>query len=117
MLLSGCFSTRTREWLDSHSVAAIPEMNIEGRWTSPDWGETQLYQQGKSVTGSIGGYSVQGVVNGTTAYLVLPSVIHARYTVVLWRDKSDLLVGKWLRGAIASGPGYGYPIMLRRRSE
>jgi len=113
MLFSGCFSTHARDWLDSHAVAAVPEINVEGYWTSSEWGESQLYQRGHHVTGSIGGYSVQGVVNRKIAYLVLPNVNHPRFTVVLWYDKAGVLVGNWLRGAITAGPGHGYPIILR----
>jgi hypothetical protein len=117
MLFSGCFSTHARDWLDSHAVAAIPEISIEGYWTSAEWGEGQLYQRGHNVTGSLGGYSVQGVVNRNTAYLVLPSVTYPRFTVVLWYDKTGLLVGNWVRGAIVAGPGHGHPIILHRLKE
>jgi hypothetical protein len=117
LLLSGCFSTHARDWLDSHAVAAIPEINVEGYWTSSEWGESQLFQRGNQVTGSLGGYSVQGVVNKKVAYLVLPSVTYPRLTVVLWYDKAGLLVGNWLRRAIVAGPGHGYPIILRRLKE
>ena len=117
ILFSGCFATHARDWFNSHSAGAIPEMSIEGYWTSSDWGEAHLSQRGHNVTGSLGGYSVQGVVNKKTAYLVLPSIYYPRFTVVLWYDKSGLLVGNWLRGAIVAGPGHGYPIILRRLRE
>ena len=82
-----------------------PELNITGKWHDAldsgffGWGEGYLQQEGNKVSGTIGNYTVKGVVSGTIVDLVFlwhGGEIH--YTARLEMSK-DLLTGKYFKAS------------------
>lgn len=78
-------------WLAQHSQGA--RVSIGGQWSSADWGAAALTQNGRRVTGTLGNYSVEGVVSGYKAYLLLTSNGWVFYTAELERFSDGSLVG------------------------
>ncbi len=60
-----------QRWLDEHRGGA--GISVGGIWQSEDWGGSKLVQEGRAVNGTLGSYSVRGVVSGQRAYLLLQS--------------------------------------------
>jgi len=68
-------------WLGTHAQPATADFN--GGWHSEDWGDVYLSQTGRQITGFFGKYRAEGVVSGTTAYLVLADAGWYSYSVAL----------------------------------
>ena len=78
-------------WLARHTQGA--RASIAGQWVSADWGNAALSQNGRRVTGTLGNYSVEGVVSGYKAYLLLKSNGWVYYTAELESFSAGSLVG------------------------
>jgi len=63
--------TKGEFWLASKTVK--PEMNVSGTWSSPEWGDAILKQEGRDITGTLGDYPVKGVASGNALYLMMYS--------------------------------------------
>jgi hypothetical protein len=63
--------TKGENWLASKTDK--PEMNVSGTWSSPEWGDATLKQEGKDITGMLGDYPVKGVASGNGLYLMMYS--------------------------------------------
>jgi len=92
-------------WLNARSGGQPPELNITGKWhdaldTGPfGWGEGDLRQEGNKVSGTIGNYTVQGVVSGKIVYLVfLWHGAEVHYTARLEMSQG-LLTGKYFKAS------------------
>ena len=63
--------TKGEFWLASKTDK--PEMNVSGTWSSPEWGDAILKQEGRDITGTLGDYPVKGVASGNALYLMMYS--------------------------------------------
>ncbi len=108
MLFSGCtvinevrderynINNRAGEnWLSDQSAPA--RIDVSGRWASRDWGSARFHQSGRRVTGTLGDYSVRGVVSGSKAYLLIASGDWYYYSAILEKTRPDLLTGRFSR--------------------
>ncbi len=82
-----------RPWLDT--VKGAPKINIEGQWDCAEWGPAVFIQKDRTVTGSIGSYTVEGVVSGDTAYLLIGYGGTFYYYTVL-KPHKELLMGRYV---------------------
>ncbi len=82
-------------WLSDQAEPA--GINIAGNWISDDWGRASFVQNGRRVTGLIGGYSVTGVVSGDRAYLLIAQGEWYYYSAVLEVQRPGLLTGRFSR--------------------
>ena len=80
IFLSGCNSpqrfeanrTAAQAWLSSKAGTA--RSNVTGAWhdaTQDDWGDARLVQRGNKITGTLGNYEVDGVMNGSRVFFAL----------------------------------------------
>jgi hypothetical protein len=72
-------------WVAQRTAPA--EINVTGRWKSDAWGKAEFTQIGRHVNGTLGEYTVKGVVSGYRAYLTAKDDGWVFYTIVL--KKSD----------------------------
>jgi hypothetical protein len=98
-------------WLSDQSEPAA--INIAGNWTSNDWGRASLSQSGRRVTGTIGSYTVHGVVSGERAYLLVAQGDWYYYSAVLELQRPGLLTGRFSR-AIPFVKSVGRPMRLEQ---
>lgn len=99
-------------WLQS--MKGIPNMSVNGNWNVAEWGTAVLKQQGDQVTGSLGGYSVNGIVAGTNLYMVLSSSGEARYTVHFKKETDQHLTGYWAWNIVTMEEKDKWPIKMTR---
>jgi hypothetical protein len=98
----------TNVWLNS--VAGAAAINITGVWDSGGavaggWGEGRFIQTGNHISGTLGFYNVDGVVNGTNVYLVLYTRAAVYHTAHLQQSKSGIYAGKVAERAIIGQKG------------
>lgn len=86
-------------------------INIAGNWTSDDWGHAAFEQSDRTVTGTIGGYTVKGVVSGERAYLLIAQGEWYYYSAILELQRPGLLTGRFSR-AIPYVKVLGRPMRL-----
>lgn len=79
------------QWLAQHT--ASPRLNIAGNWQADDWGSATFYQSGRQITGTLGGFQVEGVVSGPRAYLLISEGGWIYYTMILGSPGSGRLSG------------------------
>lgn len=82
-------------WLSDQFEAA--EVNVSGNWVSSDWGHGTLRQNGRNVSGALGGYNVTGVVSGRTAYLLIADGDWYYYSAILEMPRAGVLTGRFSR--------------------
>lgn len=82
-------------WLSDQSEPAA--VNVAGNWISGDWGRGWLVQDGRKVRGTLGGYSVRGVVSGQQVYLLIAQGDWYYYSAVLDNPQPGLLTGRFSR--------------------
>ncbi|MEO6847411.1 MAG: hypothetical protein ABI443_07775 [Chthoniobacterales bacterium] len=100
-MLPSCVTTKaiarnkstSEQWLASQHKAQ-PRINVTGTYTSVvyHWGGAQLAQNGSQVTGTIGSYTLHGVVRGTHVYLLAVNGGLNKYSMIL-NAKGDNLQG------------------------
>ncbi len=98
-------------WLSDQSEPA--GINISGNWTSNDWGRATFTQDGRRVSGILGGYTVHGVVSGERAYLLIAQGDWYYYSSVLELQRPGLLTGRFSR-AIPYVKNFGRPMRLEQ---
>jgi hypothetical protein len=98
-------------WLSDQSEPAA--INVDGNWTSNDWGHASFSQNGRKITGTIGGYTVRGVVSGARAYLLIAQGDWYYYSAVLDLQRPGLLTGRFSR-AIPFVNSVGRPMRLEQ---
>ena len=121
-LMTSCLSLdRVDSWLLSKKGSAA--INVAGVWDAGPlmgggWGSANLGQRGDEVFGSIGMYSVTGVVNGENVYLVFLSGSRVYYSAQLSPGKDGSLTGVVVEGALIDTEdarlASKYPITLRK---
>jgi hypothetical protein len=85
-------------WLAGHVGKAA--VNVSGKWkdaTYEDWGDAEFLQRGNKITGTLGGYEVNGVVNGSRVYLALMADKWYYYSVEA-QHSGSVLKGRYSRG-------------------
>lgn len=110
-LLFGCVTyyltdENVNPWLISKE--GTPSINITGIWDSGNmmsggWGGAQLIQSGNKISGTLGLYSVKGVINGTSIYLSLYTNMRIYHTAILNMVDKGKMEGKVIEGTIADG--------------
>jgi len=120
---AGVAPEKTKPWLDS--MAGTTTMNMTGVWDAGGafaggWGEGRFTQTGNRISGTLGVYNVDGVVNGTKVYLVLAGG-NVYYTAHLNKASDGSYVGKAVEGAILNEQGsenaVGYLMVLKQVSN
>lgn len=96
-------------WLSDQTEPA--GFNLSGNWISDDWGRATLIQNGRRVSGSLGGYEVEGIVSGQRAYLLIAQGDWYYYSAVLELQRPGLLTGRFSR-AIPFVKSFGRPMRL-----
>jgi hypothetical protein len=108
-------------WLGAQNSPS--QMDVSGKWDAGDawsggWGEANLIQEGRNVYGTIGLYSVKGVVSQTTLFLEFISNGYVYYTAKLDGKDDGSLSGMAFKEAIAESPetakGEIYAITMKR---
>lgn len=79
-------------WLNTKTGPAA--VNINGQRNAGEWGEAYFYQKDKMVSGLIGGYTVEGVVEGEKLYLVISANGTFQYHAIL-QMSDGVLQGKY----------------------
>jgi len=108
-------------WLGAQNLPS--QMDVSGKWDSGDflsggWGNANLLQQGRNVFGTLGLYSVKGVVSQKTLFLELISKGYVYYTAKLEMKNDGSLTGIAIKDAIVESPetakGEIYIINMKR---
>lgn len=108
-------------WLEAQNMPS--QMNVSGRWNAGEswsggWGEANLIQQDRNVNGTLGLYTLKGVVSHKTMFVILSSGSYAYYTAKLDMKADGSLSGVAYREAIAGSPEAekveSYPIIMKR---
>ena len=108
-------------WLEAQNMPS--QMNVSGRWNAGEswgggWGEANLIQQGRNVNGTLGLYTLKGVVSRKTMFVILTSGGYVYYTAKLDMKADGSLSGVAYREAIAGSPEAekveSYPINMKR---
>jgi hypothetical protein len=88
------------EWLDGHSDP--PAVNVSGTWTEKRWKTVILRQREGSavVTGTGGGWNVEGVVSGNKLYALFVSGAEIGYCAELTVENSTTIQGAYSDGAV-----------------
>jgi len=108
-------------WLEAQNMPS--QMNVSGRWDAGEswsggWGEANLIQQGRNVNGTLGLYTVKGVISHKTMFITLTSGGYVYYSAKLDMKNDGSLSGVAYREAIAGSleaeKVESYPIIMKR---
>jgi hypothetical protein len=78
----------------SEKKSGSAKTNIEGVWWAPGWGTVVFNQEGSKLSGAFQDYyTVDGVVSGRKAYIVLIDDDWREYTIELTAKGREKLVG------------------------
>jgi hypothetical protein len=122
LLLSSCLTAGdAREWVRLQK--GVKGTNITGNWDSGSffsggWGSGHIVQTGMEIVGTMGMYTIEGVVNGDNIYLIFISGNRVYYTGQLKYMPDGTLVGTAVEKAIINTADardkQKYPIILKR---
>jgi hypothetical protein len=105
-------------WLAAQAGASAG--NVSGQWrdvTADAWGDAELVQRGNKITGTLGNYEVEGVVNRSRVFLALKADAWYYYSVEAVH-KGAVLEGRYSRGVpVQLTKGKSRPFELRRASS
>ncbi|MEO8205428.1 MAG: hypothetical protein ABI615_04555 [Chthoniobacterales bacterium] len=120
-MFSSCVTTKaivrnkqvSDQWLASQPKKQ-PTINVTGHYTSEvyRWGGAELIQKGSSVTGTIGSYTLRGVVRGSRVYLLAINSGLDKYSIILNADGNNL-VGAY-SDSIPFSIKYAEPLRLEK---
>lgn len=84
-------------WLEGKREPST--LNMTGTWDSSGslsggWGIGRFIQEGRNFSGVLGNYTVEGVVSGDAAYMVLSARGALYYTAILRKTEGGELTGK-----------------------
>ena len=123
VLLTACNSpqrfeanrTAAQSWLSGKAGTARGD--VSGAWrdgTREAWGDARLVQRGNKITGTLGDYKVDGVMNGSRVFLALKADDWYYYSVEALH-KGPVLEGLYSRGVpVRFIKGQSEPFLLRR---
>lgn len=103
----------TKNWLDSKAGSA--GVRVGGLWETVEYGwggPGRFEQRGNRITGALGNYTVNGVINGSTVYLAFVSSGWTYYTGVL--KMRDGMLGGYYSSSIPFSPADQGSLNLRR---
>jgi hypothetical protein len=123
LILAACNSPQRFEanrsgaqaWLAAQ--AGTSAVNVSGKWrdvTADAWGDAELVQRGNKITGTLGNYEVDGVVNRSRVFLALKADSWYYYSVEAVH-KGSVLEGRYSRGVpVQLTKGKSRPFEFRR---
>lgn len=123
VLLTACNSpqrfeanrTAAQSWLSGKGGTARGD--VSGAWrdgTREAWGDARLVQRGNKITGTLGDYEVDGVMNGSRVFLALKADDWYYYSVEAVH-KGPVLEGLYSRGVpVRLTKGQSERFLLRR---
>ena len=126
VLLTACNSpqrfeanrTAAQSWLSGKAGTARGD--VSGAWrdgTREAWGDASLVQRGNKITGTLGDYQVDGVMNGSRVFLALKTDDWYYYSVEALH-KGAVLEGRYSRGVpVRLTKGQSEPFLFRRASS
>ena len=126
VLLAGCNSpqrfeanrTAAQAWLSSNAGTA--KGNVTGTWhdaTQDAWGDARLVQRGNKITGTLGNYEVDGVMNGPRVFFALKADDWYYYSAEAV-NKGSVLEGRYSRGVpVRLTEGKSDPFVFRRTAS
>ena len=126
VLLTACNSpqrfeanrTAAQSWLSGKAGTARGD--VSGAWrdgTREAWGDARLVQRGNKITGTLGDYKVDGVMNGSRVFLALKADDWYYYSVEALH-KGPVLEGLYSRGVpVRLIKGQSEPFLFRRASS
>jgi hypothetical protein len=126
VLLTACNSPQRFEanrsaaqtWLTGQAGTA--RGNVTGAWrdaTRDAWGDARLVQRGNKITGTLGDYEVDGVMNGSRVFLALKTDDWYYYSVEALH-KGSVLEGRYSRGVpVRLTKGQSEPFVFRRAAS
>lgn len=84
-----------KAWLDSQKDPA--EMNVNGAWSSEEWGDFHLVQSegSRDVSGNGGGYVITGVVSGKRLFMLFSTRGTVDYCATLSPNGENGLTGTY----------------------
>lgn len=99
---------KTDTWLDGKQGAAA-EFNMTGKWDAGPymeggWGEGIITQNGNRISGTLGPYNVDGVVEGKTVYMAIQGGTKL-YTAKLTLQPDGQLKGTYVFNALIGEEG------------
>lgn len=92
-------------WLASMAGDDPPMLDVEGKWRDPEseglygWGEGDILQDDNKIHGTIGSYSVKGLVSGETVHVVFFIDDKVYYTAKLEMPESGVLSGQYFKAS------------------
>lgn len=107
MMMSCATTLNYDAWLDAQSMPS--QLDVTGKWNAGlsmagGWGEANLIQKERNVYGTLGLYSIKGVVSKTSLFVKIFSGGHVYYTAKLDANKDGSLSGVAIKGAIVESP-------------
>lgn len=99
---------KTDTWLDGKQ-GAVAEFNMAGKWDAGPymeggWGEGIFTQNGNRISGTLGPYSVDGVVEGKTVFMSIRGGTKL-YTAKLTLQPDGQLTGTYVFNALIGEEG------------
>ena len=92
-------------WLVAMSSDKPAALTVEGKWRDPEsdgifgWGKGDIHQDGNKLRGTIGSYSVKGIVAGEIVYIVFFIKDRVYYTATLEMPEKGVLVGEYFQAS------------------
>ena len=124
-IFSSCLTGRqARNWLDSKK--GKPTVDMTGEWDAGyvwggGWGGSKFIQTGNEITGTMGLYNVEGVVDGDNIYLVFTAGARVFYTGHIKPMDKNTMVGSAVEKAIINSNetqnAPKYPIIMKKYSS
>jgi len=102
-----------KQWLAANAGASY--IDVSGRWHADSWGGAMLTQTANKITGTIGDYTVNGVVKGRVVYLALSEDRWIYYTIIAKLTSSGALEG-YYSGDVPYAPADEKPFTMVRTS-
>ena len=102
------------DWLSKEDAPVAA--NINGTWTSNEWGDMTFTQSKKcrEVTGSTAdGWKIDGVVAGKKIFLIFSHTDQVVYSAILKVEPDKRLVGGYVSGALMVEGSPSQPMELR----
>lgn len=103
-----------KAWLNLYQEPT--EINVNGLWHSPDWGDVILNQEKdkRDITGTGDGWDITGVVSGKKIYLLFSDKGRINYSAELLADGETALAGSYSKGML-SAKSRKRPMRLTRK--
>lgn len=95
------------KWLGTQVMPS--QMDVTGKWDAGPvlrggWGEANFIQQGRNVYGTLGSYSLRGVVSNKSLFLAISADSYVYYTARLDMKDDGSLSGIATKEAIVESP-------------